>query len=346
MSRRWAWLLSLGLVVGLFTGYLVSKLQMPIYEASTKLLVSNELYGKNSDFAGLTNQQLVLAYVELLKTERLKDSVSNKLELEISSNQVKIQRITDTQIIEIRAESHDSEQAAEIANMMGLALIEEIDSLRTEQFSALEESLINQIEQMEIQIDELQQEYDRIYKLSYEQAFQSQLFRVNEQISNIQEELSTLQKEIANLSNIWTSEDRAQLAEKETRVIQLQSSFRVYDEIRGNLLISGKPIQIGGLDDDARLQKMRSTNELYKNIYFDLLTELEEMRLTRMQKTPNIVQIELASAPHRPDRPLPLMNTILSGIVGLILTGTIMFIFDTNRKEINIESNGSNRRDE
>ena len=39
MVRRWAWLLILGLILGLGAGYLATSYQTPFYEASTKLLV-------------------------------------------------------------------------------------------------------------------------------------------------------------------------------------------------------------------------------------------------------------------------------------------------------------------
>src|SRR5512138_2395678 len=69
--RRWAWVLALGLIIGLTAGYVASRLQEPVYAASTKLLVSNQLQGQTSDFAGLNNDQLVETYIELLNTDHL-----------------------------------------------------------------------------------------------------------------------------------------------------------------------------------------------------------------------------------------------------------------------------------
>ncbi len=142
--RRWAWILALGLITGLIAGYVVSNLQAPVYAASTKLLVSNQLQGKASDFAGLTNDQLVETYIELLNTDHLREAASKK----IDASQISVQRVAHTQIVEIRAESHDPEQAAQIANTIAVILIDENGATRAEQFAAQEATLSKQTDQM------------------------------------------------------------------------------------------------------------------------------------------------------------------------------------------------------
>jgi len=71
------------------------------------------------------------------------------------------------------------------------------------------------------------------------------------------------------------------------------------------------------------LEKMLS---LYQEIYINLLTSIESVRLARLQNTPNVVQIEAAALPTNPIRPKPLQNTLLAAALGLMLAGAIVFL--------------------
>ena len=327
--RRWAWVLALGLVIGLSAGFIASHLQEPVYAASTKLLVSNQLQGKSSDFAGLNNDQLVETYIELLNNDHLREATSEKIGVEINPSQVSVQRVAHTQIIELRAESYDPEQAASIANTMVFTLIEENEATRSEQFAEQEATLSKQADQIKKQIDTLQAEYEQASKDNY----QSQLSKINEQLAGIQKELSTLHTDVANLGNPATVEGRAQLAEKQLRIDQLQTSYKFYDEIRANLLILGKPSQISDAEDDPRLQEMKATISLYQDTYIQLVSNLESTRLARLQQTPNAAQIQEASVPNKAVRPIPLLYSLLSGVVGLLLAGAPAIFLSVFRED-------------
>lgn len=329
LLRRWAWVLALGLIVGLLAGYVISKSQKPVYAASTQLLVSNKLQGSSSDFAGLTSDQLVDTYVQLLNTDHLREATSVKIGVEIDPSQLNVQRVAHTQVIQIRVESYDPEQAAQIANAMVSILIEENAATRTAQFAAQEAVLSKQADQLKVQIDTLQTEYAQASEANY----QRQLLKVNEQLDAIQAELSTLQTEAAKLSRVLTVEGQAQLAEKELRIEQLQASYKNYDGIRSNLLILGRPSQDSNTDSDTRLQEMKTTIGLYQDTYIQLLSNLESTRLARLQQTPNAAQIQEASPSQKAVRPVPLLYALLSGMIGLLLTGAAVFLISVFRED-------------
>lgn len=329
---RRAWLLALGLIVGLVAGFLVSQSQVPTYEASTKLLVSNQLQGKSSDFAGLTNQQLVLTYVQMLKTKDLRDKAAEKAGVDISSSQLTIQQVPDTQVIEIKAEASDAEQAATIANTMAQTLLDEISSVRSGQFSTAESTLTKQIDQTKQRIDELQQQYDQ----TGTQIYQDQLTQVEKQITDIQSQISTLEAEIVRLSATPTVDHRAEAAQKQAQVDQLQSSFKLYDELRANLTILGKATQSTKADDYPELQQIKTTIALYQKIYTDLLANLEATRLAQSQQTPNVLQIQQASAPASPLQPVPSEYTLLGGAVGLMLVIGLLIVLELLRENVSM----------
>lgn len=330
LVRRWGWLLIAGLLVGLLVGYSVSRFQDPIYQATTQLLVSQNTQNNNSSFAGLNNQQLALTYVQIIKTKDLRDKTSKRIGAQISPEQVSVQLLPDTQIIEISVQDNDAELATQIANTMVLILIEENESVQSGRFAALETSLNSQIMQVEEQIVSLQSEYNQTHGQNY----QDQLSKVNEQIATLKAELSTLQTEIATLSNAITAEQRAQLAALESQATQLQSNLRIYNEIRATLLVFGKPVQSSQSDDNPQLQQLKSTIDLYQQMYLNILSSLESTRLARLQQTPNVVQIEKAFVPETPVRPNPLLNSLISGIVGFTLVGTGVLFFEILEPEI------------
>jgi uncharacterized protein involved in exopolysaccharide biosynthesis len=182
---------------------------------------------------------------------------------------------------------------------------------------------------MKEKIAGLQGDYNKAYQQAYGQLYQNQLAQVNQQIADIQSELSTLQIDIVKLTNIWTVEGRSQLADKQARVAQLQASFKVYDDIRANLLVSRKPMQASSVTDDVQLQLMRSTIDVYQKTYLGLLTNLETARSNRLQQTPNAVQIQEAFAPSEPARPIPSTYTLLGGTAGLMLAVAAVFLMES-----------------
>ena len=114
-------------------------------------------------------------------------------------------------------------------------------------------------------------------------------------------------------------------------------TFRVGDPV--TVLPSGRATKVAGIDvlgkpvesgtsENSRLTQLQSTLDLYQNLYINLLSSLESVRLARLQNTPNIVQIEPAAVPDQPIRPRPLMNTALAAAVGLMLAAGVVFLVE------------------
>ncbi len=151
--RRWMWLLILGLLLGGAVGYFGSNMQEPVYQASTRALVVRASQERSADLSYLSDQQLVQTYVELLNTQPVRDAAAERLGYEIEKDQVKIQQIRDTQVIEVIVEDQSAKRAAEIANVLVDVLIEQNDALQSGHYASTEESLQAQISQVEKQIN-------------------------------------------------------------------------------------------------------------------------------------------------------------------------------------------------
>src|SRR3972149_11355483 len=90
--QRWLWLLILGLLLGSAAGYQASRMQEPVYQASTRALVMRAPQEKSSDLSYLSDQQLVQTYVQLLNTQPVLDGASNRLGYKVDEKQVKVQQ--------------------------------------------------------------------------------------------------------------------------------------------------------------------------------------------------------------------------------------------------------------
>lgn len=67
----------------------------------------------------------------------------------------------------------------------------------------------------------------------------------------------------------------------------------------------------------------------YRQTYASLLQSFEQVRVAEAGSTSNVVQIEESSPPNRPIRPRTLFNTVLAGVVGLILAVLVIFLIET-----------------
>jgi capsular exopolysaccharide synthesis family protein len=328
LLKRWAWLLILGLIVGVAGGYIFSLNQPAVYEASTKIMVIRAPQSNGADLTAVNDQQLVQTYIQLLGTRSVIEAVSDQLKYPVSNEQIKVQQVNGTQIIQITVEDGQAQRAAEIANTLVQVLVEHSDTLQSGRFATSESSIQAQITQVETQISSLQSQIDKISA----QTVEDQLKQVQSEISTLQPEVSKLQQEIAILTKKGTPTDPAQLAQladDQARLNQLQPLLTLYQQIYTNLVVLGQPSNsTDSTGNDKRVSQLQTTLGLYQQIYMNLLNNLETIRLARLQTTPNVVQIDAAIVSNSPVRPKPVTNAILTGMVGLILAAAIAFLIE------------------
>lgn len=322
--RRWAWLLILGPVLGAAIGLGISLLQTPVYQTDTRVIVSRaSLQADSPNFIFISDQQVTKTYIELLNTSSVFDAASQKLGTTVNPGQVRAQQVEDTRIIRITVEDADPRRAADIANAMVEALIQRNELLETGRYAASDENLQIQIEKVEVQINDLQKDLDDI---STETVIE-QVGQVEALMAPLQDEATQLQQDIAILTPAYSAERKAKVVELEARLGQIQPLLQLYQQIYTNLVVLGNSGSTG-LDDTATVNRLQSTLELYQQIYLNLIDTREAIRLARLQNTQSLAQIEVAEVPQNPVRPLPLKNTLLSGMAGLMTAAGIVFLIE------------------
>jgi len=322
LIRRWAWLLGLAFFLGAASGALISVFQTPIYEASTRILVMRAPQEKTTDYTYLSDQQLVQTYIQLLTTRPVVEGASAKLGFIVDRRQIIVQQIRDTQAIQLTVRDASPQRASDIANILIQVLIEQNDIIQSGRYTSTEQSIQAQIKQIEDQIVQIESEIDNVSA----ETVQQQQKQVEAQIAILTAEVTQLEADVQRLSSPTAAGQQNLLAEKQERLKQIRPVLTLYQEVYRDLVVLGKPVSAG--DGTTHLSQMQSTLELYQQIYMNLLNNLEEIRLARLQNTPNVVQIEAAVAPAFPVRPRPLINTGLGAMVGLLLTSGIAYLID------------------
>ena len=325
IARRWAWLLLLGVVLGALVGYFASIYMTPVYQSATRILVMRPSQGtpNSADMSYLNDQQLIQTYLQLLSTQPVLDAASHDLGFTIDVKKTTVQQIGTTQIIKLTVEDRDPARAALIANQLVMSLMEQNDNLQSSRYTEAEKSLQAQITQVQEQITALQLQVNQISV----QTVQEQLTAMKAQIDPLQAEVTELQKKIAGLSPTSSLTKRTEIAEAKARLDEIEPLLSLYQRIYSDLVVLGKPSDVAN-SDSARLAQLQSTLDLYKQLYINLLSSMESLRLIRLQNTPNAVQIEPATRPDKPVRPRPLTNTLLAGTVGLMLAAGIIFLVE------------------
>jgi len=155
---RWAWLVMIMVVLGGATAFIISKRTVPVYMATTRLLINEAPATKNTDYASvLASERLARTYSELLTTQPVLEEVNSRLGLTRSerqlSSQIKVNLLRDTQLIDVSVEDPNPVLAADIANAIVAVFSEQNQLLQASRFATSKESLSTQLAQMNEQIE-------------------------------------------------------------------------------------------------------------------------------------------------------------------------------------------------
>ena len=314
----------LGLALGAGIGFAVSRIETPVYEASTKVFVSRARQQSNSDMLSLSDEQLLAINLQLAKSPPVLNEVSSQLGSKVDTDNIQVGAITNTLIIQIKVQDNDPQRAATIANLLVQILIQENETLLTGRYTGFENALDEQIDQVQKQMDGLQIQISQIN----DAGIQEQLTQVTQQIEQLKIEIYGLEQEISIFPDTLTALERISLAEKQAQLDQFHSLMTLYQQIQTNLIYIGKPGQNGLSLENPQLATLQSTLDLYQQMNLTLINSRENVRLARTQNRQNVMQIVSAIPPKNPVRPMPVLYFLLGGMVGLSITATAILVID------------------
>ncbi|HEY52553.1 MAG TPA: polysaccharide biosynthesis tyrosine autokinase [Caldilineae bacterium] len=153
LLRKWLWLIILTTVVAGAASYIFSIQQTPIYQASTRLLVSQSVSNSASlQYADiLAAERLSSTYAQMLTARPVVQSALEKAgypDLDPRAVGISVQPVRDTQLIDLKVEHPNPQVAANIANALPLVFIEFNNAQQTARYQESKLSLQQQLEQL------------------------------------------------------------------------------------------------------------------------------------------------------------------------------------------------------
>ena len=162
LAWHWLWLIILvGVVAGAMT-YYYNKKQMPIYQASTTLLISDP---NSSTSNGLMSSSIVsgynmgTTYSQMITDLPVLQEVVDKLKINVNpaglKGMISVQIIKDTQLLEVSVIDYDPQRAVDIANTLGTVFSDRIHTLQASRYSLSEQNLQDQLTLMDQQLQQV-----------------------------------------------------------------------------------------------------------------------------------------------------------------------------------------------
>ncbi len=358
LLRKWAWLFLVLAEIGAVAAYLITVRQPMVFETLAKVMIMGAVDDRTTTYyysSYYDDIQRAKNYAQLIVTKPVLETLSDRLGFDISTGQIDVRQVQDSQILEITVKDSDAAQSALIANSLIDVFIEYNDSLQSTRFASSEESLKTQIDQVESQINSLQQEMSQFSELTV----QTQQQQVEKQIADLEVQVKSIEDEIELLIPTLTPYPAAiavstqsapvletptptptltisqlgvikqttdTINEKQDDIENLRKTLELYRQVYLNLLVFGQSEQASSTN--ANQGQNQSTLALYQQIYSNLLNSYENIRLARLRSTPNVVKIEEAVVPVKPIQPQPIRAAALGALVGLILAGGIAFMVE------------------
>jgi succinoglycan biosynthesis transport protein ExoP len=159
---HWAWLILIAGIIAGGTAYYLKRQQVPVYTASTVLLVSEPpkaISTDTSQSAIVPSNLMAQTYTQMIKNLPVLQQVVERLHIPLNplalKSMINATLIQNTQLIQVTVTDTDPQRAAAIANTLGSVFTEQIQSLQSVRFEQSKTSLTQQIADMETQLQQV-----------------------------------------------------------------------------------------------------------------------------------------------------------------------------------------------
>ena len=164
---RWKWLILLATLLAAGAAYGASRLQVPIYQATTTLLVNQAPNEQVTDYTAiLTSERLARTYAEMLTNRPVLEEVILRLGASTTPDElaktIDVQLVRDTQLIAVSVEHPGPGWAAAIANTVVEVFAAQNEAIQESRYAASKESLGQEVERLRGQVTETEQAIERL----------------------------------------------------------------------------------------------------------------------------------------------------------------------------------------
>ena len=155
---NWTWLIILCVFMAAASAYIVSNLSIPIYQASSTLLIDEARNPTSSYQDLLSSERIARTYAELMQRKQVLRNLAASLGLEpdvveAALTNINVTPVRDTQLVRVQVEGVTPEFVQRVANELPQVFIQEINNLQTQQFGESRLRLETQLNELRGQIE-------------------------------------------------------------------------------------------------------------------------------------------------------------------------------------------------
>lgn len=255
LFRSWLWLIVLSGVLAGLAAYIVSARSTPIYETSTRLLVSDPPAMRSIEYTGITTTQtMARTYTEILVDRPVLQGVIDELKLKTTPEDLKksilVELVRDTQVVVVTVQSASPQRAADIANSIASVFTERIRQLQSERYAATQEGLAQQVKDMEAQIDDTNKALGRETDTSKQLQLEARLTEYRRLYSNLVTNFEQVRLAEAQTSTTVVVSEPAAVPHVPVSPKTMRNTLLAL--FAGMLLAAGSVVGIDALDDSIK----------------------------------------------------------------------------------------------
>ena len=158
-ATTWTWLIVLVALLSGGVAFYISSQTTPIYQTSTRLLVSDPPAVQSLNYSGIVNgSSLTGTYAKMLVDRPVLQGVIEQLNLPMTSDELKplisVDIISGTQLLSITVDNTNPIQAADIANTIADVFTQRIRDLQAQRYSATRDGLAQRVSDMEKKVSD------------------------------------------------------------------------------------------------------------------------------------------------------------------------------------------------
>lgn len=203
---KWWWLIVLSVGIAAAFSFLASRQSLPIYQATTTLLVGQTLQNPNPETLQVyTAQQLAQTYKEIVRRQPVMQAVSDSLGLSAPWEQIAGQTsatvLPGTQLIELKVIDTDPKRAQAIANEVARQLIAQSPTPSEKQQEERRQFVNSQLKDLESRIELAKTDIADLERSIATEVSARRIQEVQGQIAAKQSQLNTWQSNYVNLLN-------------------------------------------------------------------------------------------------------------------------------------------------
>lgn len=155
---HWAWLIVLCVVLAAVSAYITSSLSVPIYQASSTLLI-DQASKPTVDLTSVNlSRSMAGTYAEMMQQKKMLSLVADRFGIETdvldgALTDISVTPVRDTQLMRVQVEGISAELVAAVANTLPSVFIEEINKVQTQKYNASKTNLEGQLQTLDGQIE-------------------------------------------------------------------------------------------------------------------------------------------------------------------------------------------------